>query len=169
MYAYCNMAHASSAAEPSKKKRRKPWTAGAEFTKMTKPTTMMMTSDFVRCVDRDGTINKEDDNDNNETRYRQALGPARMEFMPSSASCGWPEFSSPHAFGKERPPTKLASRALFNEFIEYQLNLPVNWSSSIFCRVPEARSDLLRILITGEFDVLLESTCHCSLLISHLQ
>ena len=151
---YCTMAHATLTAEPSqKKKRRQQWTAGAEFTPIVtkkKTTAMMMTmtmtSDFVRCVDRDGTVHNEAEQDDHETRYRQALGPVRMEFLSSSSSA-WPEFSAPHAFGTERRPLR---RARFHEFLEYQLNLPINWSSSIFCRIPEARSDLLRILITGE-------------------
>ena len=153
MDTYCTMVHATLTAEPSKKKKRcQQWTASAEFTPLVtkkKTTAMMMTSDFVRCVDRDGTVHHEAEQDDHETRYRQALGPVRMEFLSSSSSSSaWPEFSSPHAFGTERRP--VVRRTLFSEFLEYQLNLPINWSSSIFCRVPEARSDLLRILITGE-------------------
>ena len=106
-------------------------------------TTEIMTSDFVRPVDRNGRV--DDDDDVNETRYRQALGPVRMEFL----SGDWPG-KAPHAFAKERSQASSSNRrTLAHELLEYQLNLPVHWSSSIFCRVVEARSDLLRVLITG--------------------
>ena len=119
-----------------KKKRR-------QMLGATTATTEIMTSDFVRPVDRNGRV--DDDDDVNETRYRQALGPVRMEFL----SGDWPG-KAPHAFAKERSQSSSSNRrALAHELVEYQLNLPVHWSSSIFCRVVEARSDLLRVLITG--------------------
>lgn len=51
------------------------------------------------------------------------------------------------------PPTKSLSakamKALYMEFLTFQLNLPVTASSSIFVRVSESRLDLIRALITG--------------------
>jgi hypothetical protein len=127
-------------AQPLQKKRRQ----AAEYAKMT-----TLPSDFVRSVDRNGALNEDDDN---EMRYRRALGPVRMEFLPSTSG-DWPETTAPHAFGKQRTAKTTKNRTLFSELLEYQLNLPINWSSSIFCRVPESRSDLLRVLITGKWNV----------------
>ena len=111
------------------------------------------TDRVVWSVDEHGNCTNPDDDEAKEMRYRQALGPVRMEFVTLDQ---WP---SPHAFlGPKQQQTQQVTtkpmepatrRMLYKELVEYQLNLPVHWSSSIFCRVLEARSDLLRVLITG--------------------
>jgi hypothetical protein len=145
-----DMAWNTNHTEPRRKKRR----PSAQSTHLT---TNTMPSDFVRSVDRNGVFNEDDDK---EMRYRRALGPVRMAFVPSAESGDWSDTSAPHAFGKERARTAKTHRTLFNELLEYQLNLPINWSSSIFCRVAEARSDLLRVLITGAFGWILDSSAY---------
>ncbi|KAL7570679.1 hypothetical protein ACA910_014950 [Epithemia clementina (nom. ined.)] len=104
--------------------------------------------------------------------YRQVLGPIRMEFIT--------QFQYPqHAFrhlapqqyhsashnnytnnsnnnNKKQTPR---SRKLQRELIEYQLNLPIELSSSIFCRALESRMDLIRALITGPADTPYANGC----------
>jgi len=94
--------------------------------------------------------------DANETKYRQALGPVRMDFVNSwkSTTSSSSQGGQVHTFHNAKPAapaSRVGSRNLYQELLEYQLNLPVNWSSSIFCRVQESRTDLLRVLITGAF------------------
>jgi len=73
--------------------------------------------------------------------YKSALGPLRMEFVS--------EFQSPHAFANDRRSSTFETQRVYQELLEYKINLPVQTSSSIFVRVQESRLDLLRILITG--------------------
>jgi len=93
--------------------------------------------------------------DANETKYRQALGPVRMDFVNSwkSTTSSSSQGGQVHTFHAKpaAQASRVKSRNLYKELLEYQLNLPVNWSSSIFCRVQESRTDLLRVLITGAF------------------
>ncbi|GAX26089.1 baculoviral IAP repeat-containing protein 6 [Fistulifera solaris] len=76
-----------------------------------------------------------------ETLYKQSLGPIRMEFVS--------DFNPKHKFaGTLRNPTMKTTK-LYQELLEYQLSLPVHAQSSIFVRVQESRLDLLRVAITG--------------------
>jgi hypothetical protein len=127
------------------------------------------TDHVVWSVDEHGNRTNPDDDEAKEMRYRQALGPVRMEFVTLDQ---WP---SPHAFWgpnqqlqqrTAKPMGPVSRRMLYKELVEYQLNLPVHWSSSIFCRVLEARSDLLRVLITGALIVVVRPprVCYCAVL-----
>jgi hypothetical protein len=78
------------------------------------------------------------------SQYLQALGPLRMSFVD--------DFAAPtaHAFCSQKAPPKMSqTKELFQEFLEYQLNLPVAQSSSILVRAQESRLDLARALIIG--------------------
>jgi hypothetical protein len=78
------------------------------------------------------------------SRYLQEIGPLRMSFVE--------EFAAPthHSFSSQSEHVTLNSRDLYQEFVEYQLNLPVAPPSSILVRVQESRLDLVRVLITGK-------------------
>ncbi|GAX26100.1 baculoviral IAP repeat-containing protein 6 [Fistulifera solaris] len=76
-----------------------------------------------------------------ETLYKQALGPIRMEFVP--------EFNPKHKFAETLQNPTMKTTKLYQELLEYQLSLPVHPSSSIFVRVQESRLDLIRVAITG--------------------
>lgn len=79
--------------------------------------------------------------ENEETLYKQSLGPIRMEFVS--------EFLPKHTFADTLQNPNLKTTQLYRELIEYQLNLPIHASSSIFVRALESRLDLLRVAITG--------------------
>lgn len=83
-----------------------------------------------------------------EDEYRKELGPLRMQFVT--------QFSPPHSFEQKAQSAKAANakdiQKLYHELTEYQLNLPVQPNSSIFVRVMESRTDLIRVLITGPVD-----------------
>jgi len=72
--------------------------------------------------------------------YRQALGPLRFEFV---------DCLSKHSFASTAQNTRLDTAKIYKELIEYQLNLPIELSSSVFIRVVDVRLDLARALITG--------------------
>ena len=108
-------------------------------------------------------------------KYRQMLGPIRMAFVSqfvypdhafmkqqpiyfhshhqhnytSSWSLSSKQPSSSSTNNNNKQQQQRAARKLHRELIEYQLNLPIELSSSIFCRVLESRTDLIRALITG--------------------
>jgi ubiquitin-protein ligase len=73
--------------------------------------------------------------------YKRALGPIRMDFVS--------DFYPPHAFVGQNQNQNLPTQKIFQELLEYKLNLPIQPSSSIFVRAMESRLDLLRVLITG--------------------
>lgn len=75
--------------------------------------------------------------------YRQAVGPHRMGFISS--------WTSAHNFAATKSSHRIP-KTLYNELLEFQLNLPIAKNSSIFIRVDESRLDLLRCLITGPVD-----------------
>lgn len=78
-----------------------------------------------------------------EEKYRHAVGPTRMAFIET--------WTSAHHFGSSTPSHRLP-RTLYNELLEFQLNLPISKNSSIFIRAQESRLDLLRCMITGPVD-----------------
>jgi hypothetical protein len=78
--------------------------------------------------------------------YRGKLGPVRFEFVDS--------FVGQHAFVKQKQNPSLKTHKLYKELLEYQLNLPIELSSSIFVRVCESRLDLIRAMITGTYSTL---------------
>jgi hypothetical protein len=78
------------------------------------------------------------------TRYRQVLGPLRMKFVESFSSMR-------HVNESGVPIGKLDVNALYKELLEFQINLPVEFSSAIFVRSVESRLDLVRAMITGTF------------------
>lgn len=75
--------------------------------------------------------------------YRQAVGPHRFSFISS--------WTSAHQFAATKSSHRIP-KTLYNELLEFQLNLPIAKNSSIFIRVDESRLDLLRCLITGPFE-----------------
>lgn len=75
--------------------------------------------------------------------YRSQLGPFRFDFVDSFQNKG------AHSFQKSKQAATLNTNKLYKELIEYQLNLPIELSSSIFVRVCESRLDLIRAMITG--------------------
>mmetsp|Transcript_9643 Transcript_9643/g.20763 ORF Transcript_9643/g.20763 Transcript_9643/m.20763 type:complete len:252 (+) Transcript_9643:622-1377(+) len=89
-----------------------------------------------------------------QAKYREALGPYRMGYVA--------EFLNPaHVLLDAQAPVvpgrnatrQLKDRQKFHkELLEYQLNLPIELSSSIFVRACEANTDLLRAMITGPED-----------------
>ena len=101
-------------------------------------------SDVINVEEATSSLLSPSDNNNKPQSpadtYKQALGPLRMDFCDS--------FHPAHAFEHEPKATR-ASHSIFNELLEYKLNLPIQPSSSIFVRALESRLDLLRILITG--------------------
>lgn len=79
-------------------------------------------------------------------RYRQALGPLRFDFV---------ETLRKHSFDKVEKSSfspKLNLQKVYQELLEYKLNLPVELSSSVFVRAQEGKMNLLRALITGPED-----------------
>jgi baculoviral IAP repeat-containing protein 6 len=76
-----------------------------------------------------------------ETRYKQSLGPIRMEFVS--------DFSPQHTFAGTLQNPTMKTTKLYQELLEYQLSLPVHARSSIVVRVQESRLDLIRVAITG--------------------
>ena len=95
---------------------------------------------------------------NNQPDYRQILGPLRMSFIDS--------FTSKHAF--ENPATgphvtstrsKTNLQLLYKELVEYQLNLPVDKHSAIYCRALESDLSRLRVMLTGPLDTPYAAGC----------
>jgi ubiquitin-protein ligase len=82
--------------------------------------------------------------DDADTRYKHALGPIRMEFCT--------DFSPPHSYAGTKPNPNVKTTKIFQELLEYKLNLPVMASSSIFVRAQDSRMDLVRVAITGPTD-----------------
>ena len=176
-----------------KKKRKASSSAMAHHASAAKKPASSSGADAIEILDGGSSNNNDDSQENrNETTYRQALGPVRMDFVPSwrsssstgstnvtgssssshshysvarmmaaagagvaAAAAGTTSSSAgqEHVFAQQAAAatsrSRVGSRNLYKELLEYQLNLPVNWSSSIFCRAQEARTDLLRVLITG--------------------
>lgn len=99
------------------------------------------------------------------TWYRQTLGPLRFDFVEGGRTgnnrCGrrrgesvgnvtpTDAFLQHHAFADSKQNPSLPTSKIYKELLEYKLNLPIDLSSSIFCRVSESRVDLIRALITG--------------------
>lgn len=86
--------------------------------------------------------------------YRKIIGPHRFGFLDG--------FARPnHSFAnKQRTSQQARDRKNYQrELIEYQLNLPIDLSSSIFVRACEKRIDLLRALITGPEDTPYANGC----------
>lgn len=83
-----------------------------------------------------------------EDEYRKEMGRLRMQFVN--------EFSPPHTFQQQAQSTTMTNargmQKLYRELTEYQLNLPIQPNSSIFVRVMESQTDLIRVLITGPVD-----------------
>ena len=84
-----------------------------------------------------GTASASQEND----AYKIAVGPLRMDFCT--------EFYPAHAFANNTQNSTFNTNKIFQELLEYKLNLPVASSSSIFVRASESRLDLLRVAITG--------------------
>ena len=83
----------------------------------------------------------ETSNDHGAGTYRQAVGPLRFDFC---------SILGHHTYARAKT-QKLKMNTLFQELVEYKLNLPVDLSSAIFVRVLESRLDLIRAVITGTF------------------
>ena len=95
---------------------------------------------------------------NNTPDYRQILGPLRMSFIDS--------FKTPHAFAAPSTGPHVTStrsktnlQLLYKELVEYQLNLPVEKHSAIFCRALESDLSRLRVMLTGPLDTPYAAGC----------
>jgi ubiquitin-protein ligase len=97
--------------------------------------------DAVEKKPRDSSRSASTTEDDPSETYKRALGPIRMDFVS--------DFYPPHAFVGQTQNQNLPTQKIFQELLEYKLNLPIQPSSSIFVRAMESRLDLLRVLITG--------------------
>ncbi|KAL7479202.1 hypothetical protein ACHAW6_004943 [Cyclotella cf. meneghiniana] len=77
-----------------------------------------------------------------QERYQVELGPMRFDTVESMDN---------HYFLKQIPnaPSTFNTRQVFKELAAYRNALPVEYRSSVFCRVINNRIDLLRVMITG--------------------
>ena len=92
--------------------------------------------------------------------YRQILGPLRMNFIDSfatahNAACtvnfGYQPFKKATA-SKQTTLAGTNLQKLYKELTEFQLNLPVEQHSAIYCRALESDLTKVRCLITGPLD-----------------
>jgi hypothetical protein len=82
-----------------------------------------------------------------EAEYFRVLGPLRMKFIES--------FTTRHSYahiGSSTVHPKFDMNRTYKELMEYQLNLPVQLSSSIFVRALEGQINTIRVMITGKTD-----------------
>ena len=76
-----------------------------------------------------------------EQKYKQKLEPLRLDFVD--------ELQNHHFITKTKTKTTPNSRLLYKELISYSTALPIEYGSSIFVRVLNAKLNMLRVLIIG--------------------
>eukprot|EP00977_Amphora_coffeiformis_P021323 scaffold9178_cov176-Amphora_coffeaeformis.AAC.19 len=118
--------------------------------------------DDVDAIDVDGDQKPASSGDestkDSQVDYRQILGPLRMSFIDS--------FTTRHAFEKTSTGPHVSStrsktnlQQLYKELVEYQLNLPVEKHSAIYCRALESDLSRLRVMLTGPLDTPYAAGC----------
>ena len=109
-------------------------------------------------VDQKQASSGDNSTKDNKPDYRQILGPSRMSFIDS--------FTTRHTYEKPSTGPHVSStrantnlQQLYKELVEYQINLPVEKHSAIYCRALESDLSRLRVLLTGPLDTPYATGC----------